>query len=193
MANLPPQLVQTLPETAAAAVSQLCEMAPGIPWSNQILDDMAETLKNQGAISSKLALSLPVDGIAKIEADLFCGSQKVKKEWKTEIRAVVHYYCGRQNQHGYEHPGCFSKSFPMDRPGVKMAIEFLQESVQNVKGEDCVRHAWRVSPPRSAFAWVAWDFAHPVYHRRQCLSRLLQTDRTVRTDRNARKEDAALH
>ena len=36
---LPPQLEQTLPETAAASVSQFCEMAPGIPWSNQILDD----------------------------------------------------------------------------------------------------------------------------------------------------------
>ena len=55
MANLPPQLVQTLPEIAAASVSQLCEMAPGIPRSSQILDDMVETLK-LNPMSSKLAL-----------------------------------------------------------------------------------------------------------------------------------------
>ena len=109
-------------------------MAPGIPWSNQILNDMLETLKDN-RISSKLTLSPPVDGITTIEADLFCDYQRVKKG-KTEIRgirAVVHYYCGRQNQHGFEHPGSFAKTFPMDRTGIKMAIEFLQESVQNVK------------------------------------------------------------
>ena len=122
MANLPPQLVQTLPETAAEMVSQLCEMAPGIPWSNQILDDMLETLKSN-SISSKLALSPPVDGITTIEASLIRNSQRVTKELKTEIGAMVHYYCGRQNQHGYEHPGCFAKSFPMDRTGIKKAYQ----------------------------------------------------------------------
>ena len=86
---LPPQLEQILPETAGTLVSQLCEMAP---WSNQILDDMLETLKDN-SMSSKLALSPPADGITKIEADLFCDYQRVKKG-KTEIRgirAVVHY------------------------------------------------------------------------------------------------------
>ena len=148
MANLPPQLAQTLPEPAAEMVSQLCEMAPGIPWSNQILDDMMETLKNN-ATSSKLALSPPVDGITTIEADLFCDYQRVKKG-KTEIcgiRAVVHYYCGRQNQHGSEHPGTFAKSFPMDRTGLKMAIEFLQASVQNVKRRGYCETCLTSEPP----------------------------------------------
>ena len=147
MANLPPQLVQMLPESAAASVSPFCEMAPGIPWSNQIFDDMVETLKNQNCISSKLALSPPVDGITKIEADLFCDRQKVKKEWKTEILAAVRYYCGLQNRQGYECPGGSEKTFPMDRTGVKKAIEFLQASVQNVKRRELRETCLTSEPP----------------------------------------------
>ena len=149
MANIPPQLEQELPETAAAALSQFCEMAPGIPWSNQILDDMLETLKsNSYSIPSKLALSPPVDGITKIEANLIRAGQRVKKEWKAEVRAMVHYYCGRQNQHGYEHSGSFEKTFPMDRTGLKKAIEFLQETVQNVKRRGLCETCLASDPPR---------------------------------------------
>jgi hypothetical protein len=155
MAGLPLQLVQTLPEPAAASVSQLCEMAPGIPWTNQILDDMVEALKDQPCIPSQLTLSLPVNGImsspvggiTKFEAFLFCARRKVKKEMKTEIRAVVNYYCGVQNQHGIQCPARFEKTFPMDRTGIKKAIEFLQASVQNLKRKGLCETCMTREPP----------------------------------------------
>ena len=148
MANLPPQLVQTLPGPAAASVGQLCEMAPDIPWTNQILDDILESLKGDPLyISVARPVSSLVDGITKFDAFLICERHKVKKEMKMEIRAFVRYYCGRQDRHGYEQPTDFEEFFPMDRTGVKKAIEFLQASVQNVKRRGLCQTCLTSEPP----------------------------------------------
>ena len=126
---LPPQLEQTLPETAAASVSQFCEMAPGIPWSNQTLDDMVETFK-QGSVLSKTTTA---PGFAQINASIFRVSKMVKKEEKVKLNAQVSY-CSGHRVNGYETAELFAeKKFPLDRNGVKESIEFLQKGVQNLK------------------------------------------------------------
>ena len=145
MANLPPQLERTVPEPAAASIGKFSEMAPGIPWSNQTLDDMLETLR-RSHINTKVVLSPPLTGITRIESDLF--TQRTKKEWKSEIFAVVDYYCGRGSSPGYpEHPAHLNKTFPMDRTGLKQAIEYLQSNVQNVKRRGLCETCLAEEPP----------------------------------------------
>ena len=142
---IPQQLVQMLPGPAADTVQQLCDMAPGVQWNNQTLDDMLE-----GKLPSlKIEFDPPNAGITKIEADLFRVSQKVKKEWKKEIRAVVHYYCGRNAPNPYllEHPERLSKDFPNDRKGLKDAISYLQETVQNVRRRGLCETCLVLQPP----------------------------------------------
>ena len=126
---LPPQLEQTLPETAAASVSQFCEMAPGIPWSNQTLDDMVKTLKENSVLSK----TTTAPGFAQINATIFHFHKMVKKEEKVELKAHVSY-CSRRRVNGYEAAELFAENnFPLDRNGVKESIEFLQKGVQNLK------------------------------------------------------------
>ncbi len=132
MANIPPQLDNVLPGPALLSVNEMCEMMPGIPWSNQILDDLLDTLGDYN-IFPEINFLPPVNGITKIEVGLFRQRMKVKGGWKMEIDARVSYYCGHLNQHGHECPGQKEKIFPMDRTGVKAAIEFLQTSVQDIK------------------------------------------------------------
>ena len=130
---IPQQLGHILSDQAAA-VQEFCNMAPGIQWSNQILDDMLETL-GDSCISSKIEMTPSVTGLTQIKADLFTEYRKVgRKETKKMIRATVAYYSGRDiNSHGLEFPGHFTKLFQSDRAGLKDAICFLQQTVQNLK------------------------------------------------------------
>ena len=128
---IPQQLALQL-SVHAAAVQDFCNMAPGIPWTNQMLDDMLETLE-QTNLSSNIELTPPVHGLTKIGAYIFRDQRKVKKEMKSEIRATVHYYCGHDGPNGFEIPNTFEKMFDCDRAGLKDAICYLQRHVQNVK------------------------------------------------------------
>ena len=57
------QLQNVLPGTAADMVNRCCEMVPGVPWSNLVLDDMLKTLKDSGAIRNE---KLDVPGFWKV-------------------------------------------------------------------------------------------------------------------------------
>ena len=80
---IPPQLARVIPEDAAALVQEFCLMAPGIPWSSQILDDMLSTLGNI-IISSRIEFTPPVGGPTEISAQLLTDGSKKKK-----IKAIV--------------------------------------------------------------------------------------------------------
>ncbi len=123
MANIP-QLDHVLPGPAVLSVNEMCEMAPGIPWSNLSLDDMLNDL-HRDHICSTIHLSPPVGGITRLHVSLFQHRTKVKKERVWEIAARVTYYCGHQN----ENPGLMMEVFPMVRAGLKAAIEFLKTAV----------------------------------------------------------------
>ena len=49
------QLEKIIPEDAAGLLGQFCAMAPGIPWSNEVLDAMLADLRN-GDLNIKFAL-----------------------------------------------------------------------------------------------------------------------------------------
>ena len=68
MASLPPQLAQTLGD-AAPSVVQFTELAPGIPWSPQILDGLYDQLLNKGGYEVTIT-TLP--GYAQVTAAITC-------------------------------------------------------------------------------------------------------------------------
>ena len=119
---IPPQLACMIPDAAGALVQEFCLMVSGINWSSQIVDDMLSTLGNS-IIGSRIEFTPPVGGLTKIDADLVTEGSKKKK-----IKAIVYYYCGNHN-----YPNKIEKVFEFDRDGMKAAICFLQETVQNVK------------------------------------------------------------
>ncbi len=146
MANIPPQLDNVLPGPALLSVNAMCEMAPGIPWSNQILDDLMDTLSNSN-IFQGINLSPSVGGITRLDVGLFHQRTKVKGKWKMEISARVYYYCSNQHQRGHESPQSKVTIFPLERTGVKAAIEFLQATVQNIKRRGLCEPCRTLEPP----------------------------------------------
>ena len=133
MANLPPQLSRALGD-AAASVEQFAELAPGIPWSPQILDGLYDQLLNRGRYGVTIT-TLP--GYAKIIAAITCEYKRKKGETVIAgLLADVECYRGipdtpppRPQEHPYIPK---SKFFPNNKQGLKDAFDFLKESVNQV-------------------------------------------------------------
>ena len=126
---IPPQLACKLSDHAAA-VQEFCNMAPEIPWTNQMLDDMLDSLNETVGVSTEMQMTPPVHGLTKIHAQIMVFSWKLKKKVKRDIRAIVSYYGGMR---GFEIPNNLEKNFDFDRAGLRNAICFLQKHTQNVK------------------------------------------------------------
>jgi hypothetical protein len=133
---IPPQLAEVLSDHAAA-VQEFCNMAPGIPWTNQTLDDMLDNLDKKGTPSEQSntlylqsRFDATINGIKLIEVRIMRQGRKVKKTWKRCINAAVYYEWDR----GVMSIGPdYDKDFDFDRKGLKDAISFVQEKVQNIK------------------------------------------------------------
>ena len=129
---IPQQLARELSDHAAA-VQEFCNMAPGVAWSNQMLDDMLDSL-SECSVRTDMKMTPPVQGLTLISVALFRDYRKVKKDvFQREIRAVVSYYGGLKGSRGLEIPNTVEKTFGFDRAGLKDAICFLQRQVQNLK------------------------------------------------------------
>ena len=87
---IPQQLAEQLSDPAGA-VQEFCNMAPGIPWTNQILDDMLETLGNEKFVVVRNIMLPPVNGLRLLKAHLMTKEVKVKKTTKQYICATVNY------------------------------------------------------------------------------------------------------
>jgi hypothetical protein len=144
--NIPPQLDHVLPGPALLSVNEMCEMMPGIPWTNQILDDLVDTLRDTNIFQVN-NLSPPVGGITAITVGLYHERTRVKGKRKMEISARVFYYCSAQSHRGHENPATKVTIFPLDRTGVKAAIEFLQATVQNIKRRGMCEPCRTLEPP----------------------------------------------
>ena len=129
MANLPPQLSRALGD-AAANVEQFAELAPGIPWSPQILDGLYDQLLDTGDYEVTIT-TLP--GYAKITAAVACD---YKRKGMQGFRAHVECYSGIPDTpppYPCEIPyRARNKCFPNSKQGLKDAFEFLKESVNQV-------------------------------------------------------------
>ena len=114
---LPPQLCRRLGD-AAPRVADFCEMAPGIPRSAEILDDVLSgtDLNRYWELDSARA-----DGM-KIQLRYDVDIRKAKKQTLKEIAARIDTKMLRERR-----PSCFAaERFPFDRAGLRRAIEFTQ-------------------------------------------------------------------
>ena len=137
MANLPPQLSRALGD-AAANVEQFAELAPGIPWSPQILDGLYDQLLNRGRYAVTIT-TLP--GYAKIIAAITCEYKRTRGETVIEgYLADLECYKGIPDTpppppHAYPYEQPYipkSKCSPSSKQGLKDAFDFLKESVNHV-------------------------------------------------------------
>ena len=129
---IPPQLACKLSDHAAA-VQDFCNLAQGIPWTNQMLDDMLETLAIKPYWQVYSDMLPPMDGIV---ANFDIKEEKIGKTVKKNIVVQVGCFCGVSiagTPAIYKGDGVFEKRFAFDRQGLKQAIEFAQEKAQNIK------------------------------------------------------------
>ena len=133
MANLPPQLSRALGD-AAASVEQFAELAPGIPWSPQILDGLYDQLLDKGGYEVTIT-TLP--GYAQVTAAITCeydekGGEPVILGFLADV-LVFRGIPDTPHPHPHEHPYIpKSKCFPNSKQGLKDAFDFLKESVNQV-------------------------------------------------------------
>ena len=123
---IPQQLAR---EPSATAVQEFCNMAPGIPWTNQMLDDIFETLDENGSLLVEDKLTPPVKGLTMISAFLVVCSPVRGKPKKQQIEVSVNSDCDREvfvNQPDV-------KFFDFNQKGFEDAICFVQQKVQNMK------------------------------------------------------------
>ena len=129
---IPPQLACKLSDHAAA-VQEFSNLAPGIPMTNQMLDDMLETLSLQIIWQVQSVFSPPVDGLVRIDVYFQIHEQKIGKAVTKYIRVGVGCWGGMDHpviSHGERD---FQKRFEFDRQGLKQAICFAQEKAQNIR------------------------------------------------------------
>lgn len=124
-AALPPQLCQALGD-AAPKVAEFCEMAPGVPWSAELLDDMLSgsdlyyrfwRLKSGRADGMEIHMSYEV------------ATRKANKQQIKEIRTRILTKMPREGMTC----GFACREFPFDRAGLRHAIEFTQSAVNKLR------------------------------------------------------------
>lgn len=126
---IPQQLAEELSDPAVA-VQEFFNMAPGIPWTNQILDDMLETLGNQKLVCMFNKMTPPVHGLTQFTTYLVTKEEKVKKTTKRQIEASVQY---ETTKIIFDVGQIYEKRFDFDRKSLKDALCFMQQTVQNIK------------------------------------------------------------
>ena len=129
------QLQNVLPGTAAEIVNNCCEMAPGVPWSNLVLDDMLKTLKDAGALRNE---KRDTPGFYSVESSILFETKTIKKVETFQLRACVCWYKTKEDwnphpEYRYRLPVYASQTWhPYTRAGLKAAILKVQEVTQDV-------------------------------------------------------------
>jgi len=122
--QLPPQLAEMLPGPAALSASRFCELAPGIPFSAEVLDDIL----NAG-VTECVALPTGFANGMNILVGYHVFDHRVVKSVRVkQISATVKTYLAGNVSELF-----VGKTFPHDRSGLRHAIEFTQRSVNNLK------------------------------------------------------------
>ena len=144
---LPPQLAHILGDLASN-VSEFSELAPGIPVSMEIYEDMFHYLKRQNICTDE-----PNTTGFYVQANIL---RTVKKRVTTSLIAQVECYSGVKDR---GHPSVpdyryelgttvASEEFPFTVAGTRAAMDFLTEESNRAKRRgfcsDCLAH----TPPR---------------------------------------------
>ena len=102
-----------MPDSALDLVNRYCEAAPGVSWSNLLLDDLLKSIIYGGGLKSE---NVNVPTIAAVITSMYyCGSENT-------IKAFVGYRPTDNNDRG-SYQQAFAETYAYDRKGMKMALE----------------------------------------------------------------------
>jgi len=144
---LPPQLAHILGDSASN-VSEFSDLAPGIPASMEMFEDMFHTLKRQ-----HICMDRPSTAGFRVEASILRSVKNVKKQVITSLIAEVDCYSGVKDagtpSYRYElGTTVASEEFPFTIAGTRDAIHFITEESNRAKRRgfcvDCLAH----TPPK---------------------------------------------
>ena len=139
-AHLPPQLANALGD-AASNVAELCFMAPGIPWSAQMLDDMLADFHRggemtTGCISGDFCIRAAI--ILKTTRKRPCGESLVayiQAKRSSDPQPIVHAKV-------YDAAGQ-----PFDRAGLRKQIEWCQQTANDILRRGYCGRCYHGEPP----------------------------------------------
>ena len=144
-AYLPPQLAVALGDHASS-VAELCFIAPGTPWTTQLLDELLADLRS----SSVLLAECVANGIC-VRADIQLSSYRAGRKQPTKYELDAHVYAKRGTDEIPLHQWRFfsTSSQPADRAGLRKHIEWCQQTASGVfRRGFCDRCYDKITPAR---------------------------------------------
>ena len=144
-AYLPPQLATVLGHHAAS-VAELCFMAPGTPWTTQLLDDLLADLRSSR--NSALLAECVANGIC-VRADIQLYSYSAGRKQPTKYELVAHVYAKRGTDEIPLDQWRFfsSSSQPVDRAGLRKQIEWCQQTASTIFRRGFCDRCYDKTPP----------------------------------------------
>ena len=118
---------RAMPAECAALIEEF------LPWSDQLLDDMLHTLKEDGMQVSVQRFNPPYKSIGKIAVFLSRGMDQVKRgTYVARVRAAVSIK-KNWDDNLLEMGETYSKMCSFDRAGMKEALEYVRDTVKMIK------------------------------------------------------------
>ena len=145
MATDLPTFTQKLPDGVADLVGEFAALAPGISWSREVLDGILACVDHGGidipAIvtpterTTGLINAHKTKGVAKQHGD------KAQDDPHGTRKYVLVTVCIRARLPAGDHgpPDFVDSKFSFDRPGIKQAIEWLQQQVNRLRRQGLCR------------------------------------------------------
>ena len=134
-APLPPQLADVLSDNASN-VAEMCFLAPGIPWSNQLLDDtLDDVLDAQQRQDDNRLVAECIRGGTHVRAAIVCVATVAHRyqPGKMLLEASV-YAKSETDPYDIVHNGVQHEAPPQpaDRAGLRKQIEWCQQKTNNI-------------------------------------------------------------
>ena len=142
-AHLPPQLAEALGDQASS-VAELCFVAPGTPWSTQLLDDMLADFHHGGAMTATCD-----SGGTCIRAAIFLRTLKVTRKRPRSDNLVTYIQAKRSAD---PDPIVYARvryapEQPFDRAGLRKQIEWCQQTASHILRRGYCDHCYDGEPP----------------------------------------------
>ena len=141
--HLPPQLANVLGD-AASTVAELCFMAPGVPWSARLLDDLLTDFRHGNAMTATCD-----SAGACICAVIAQRSLRVTRKQPGGNMLVAYLHAKRSND---QRPLMYSRVYyapdqSFDRAGLRKQIEWCQRTANDILRRGFCDHCYDSEPP----------------------------------------------
>jgi len=135
MATKSAQLEKVLQDRPVQIIERFCELMPGVPWTNQLVDDMFDEFKRRDVL---MITAVAPEGVGRVEAYISTVWQEGRRvkgrepaTWKTIQAWLLCWRKSGRPEQTHEPALCVKKvHFPYTRQGFKEAVRHLQEAQQ---------------------------------------------------------------